>query len=47
MIGGPVFENLLPDASGTPKVLDPDVKAELEASGTGWAFRQYVDSRAT
>jgi hypothetical protein len=44
--GGILYENLLPDASGSPKVLATAVKTELNANGTGFAFEQYGDSRA-
>ena len=46
MVGGVFYENLLPDATGTPKVLLGAVKTELSASGSGYAFEQYGDSRA-
>lgn len=48
-IGGVVYENLLPDASGTPKVLSTALKTDLQYAGntTGWAFVAYADSRAT
>lgn len=42
-----VFENLIPGAAGTPATLDQDIKDELDASGTGWAWRQYVDNRVS
>jgi len=42
-----VYENMLPGASGTPAVLDQDIKDELAANGVGWAFVQYVDSRVS
>lgn len=44
--GGVMFENLLPDATGTPKVLPTQIKSDLLANGTGFAFEQYSDSRA-
>ena len=46
IVGGVLYENLLPDASGTPKVLTGAVKTELNTNGTGFAFEQYGDSRA-
>lgn len=48
-IGGSVYENLLPDASGSPKVLADALKTDLQYTGntTGWHFGQYSDSRAT
>lgn len=42
-----VYENMIPGAAGTPAVLDQDIKDELAASGTGWAWRQYVDNRVS
>jgi hypothetical protein len=45
LVGGVIFENLLPEASGSPKVLASAVKTELAAAGTGFAFQQYADSR--
>jgi hypothetical protein len=45
IVGGVIFENLLPEATGTPKVLATAVKTELVAAGTGFAFQQYADSR--
>lgn len=46
IVGGNLYENLLPEATGTPKVLDAQVKTELNAAGTGFAFEQYQDTRA-
>ncbi len=46
IIGGALYENMLPDAAGTPAVLPADVKTELQATGTGYSFEQYGDSRA-
>lgn len=46
-IGGPFYENLLPDATGgPPKTLPADIKAELAEAGTGFAWRTYSDNRA-
>lgn len=48
MIGGAVFENLLPDATGgPPATLPAAIKTELQTAGvgTGWAFFPYVDTR--
>jgi hypothetical protein len=47
IIGGALYENLLPEATGTPKVLATAVKTELNANGTGFAFEQFSDSRAS
>lgn len=45
MKGGILYENLLPDATGTPKTLSAAIKTELNAAGNGFAFEQYGDSR--
>lgn len=44
-VGGHVYENLLPEATGSPKVIPAQHKAELRVAGisTGWAFSQYSD----
>lgn len=44
--GGVIYENLLPEATGTPKVLASAVKTELNANGTGFSFSQSADSSA-
>lgn len=44
--GGTFYENMLPDASGSPAVLSAAIKEELAATGLGFAFEQYGDSRA-
>lgn len=48
ILGGVLYENLLPEATGSPKVLLAAVKTELQAAGvgTGFAFLQYSDSSA-
>jgi hypothetical protein len=46
IVGGTFYENLLPNASGSPAVLSQDIKDELNATGTGFAFEQYEDTRA-
>jgi hypothetical protein len=49
IIGGAVFENLLPDATGgPPEVLNSTYKTELQTAGvgTGFAFYQYADDSA-
>jgi hypothetical protein len=48
IVGGVVYENLLPDATGSPKVLPTDYKTEMQTAGvgTGFAFRQYADDTA-
>lgn len=46
IVGGVIFENLLPEASGgPPKVLASAVKTELAAAGMGWVWQAYSDSR--
>ena len=45
IVGGHLFENALPDATGTPAVLPAAYKTELNDSGYAWRFRQYSDSR--
>lgn len=49
LIGGALYENLLPEATGTPKVLPALFKTELAAAAgvLGFAFHQYGDSRAS
>ncbi len=47
IVGGVLYENRLPDASGDPKKLAAAVKTELNAAGTGFAFEQFGDSRAS
>ena len=46
IVGGRLYENLLPDATGSPKVLASAIKTELAASGTGFSFEQSGDNRA-
>jgi hypothetical protein len=46
IVGGVIFENLLPEATGgPPKVLATAVKTELVAAGMGWVWQAYSDSR--
>lgn len=46
IIGGHIYENLLPDASGgPPKVLPTAIKTELRANGYAWSFEVYGDNR--
>lgn len=46
LVGGAVYENLLPDATGgPPRALPAAVKTELSAAGTGFAFFTYSDVR--
>lgn len=46
IVGGVLHENLLPDATGTPKTLPAAIKTELSAAGSGFAFLQYQDTRS-
>lgn len=39
-----VYENLLPEATGTPKVITSGWKTEMLAHGGYWMFDQYSDS---
>lgn len=47
LIGGVIYENLLPEASGSPATIDATHKTELQATGvgTGFSFQQYSDDR--
>lgn len=47
--GGMIFENLLPEASGSPAVISSTYKSELQTAGvgTGFGFLQYGDSRTS
>lgn len=46
IIGGHLYENMLPDATGgPPKTLASQIKTELNAAGTGFSFETYADSR--
>jgi len=47
IVGGNLYENLLPDATGTPAVLSDEIKTELANAGTGFYFEQYGDSRTS
>jgi hypothetical protein len=44
VVGGNLYENLLPEASGSPAVLTSDVKDELAAAGSRFYFQQYGDT---
>lgn len=48
IIGGVIYENLLPDATGSPAVISSTYKTELQTAGvgTGFAFFQYGDNRS-
>lgn len=46
LIGGHLFENLLPDAAGgPPKVLATAIKTELTTAGCLFTFETYEDNR--
>lgn len=45
--GGVVYEALLPDAAGAPRVLAAALKTELAAAGCTFKFETYADSRGT
>lgn len=48
IVGGVLFENLLPDSSGgPPKTLPAAIKTEVQTAGvgTGFAFQEYADVR--
>jgi hypothetical protein len=47
LVGGVVYETLLPDATGTPPVLAAATKAELTAAGCSFKYVAYADSRAS
>lgn len=46
IVGGVVYDNLLPDSTGTPKVLPAEYKTELAEVGTGISYVQYQDTRS-
>lgn len=48
IIGGAVYENMLPESTGSPKVLPTVYKSELRAPGVGkgWSWHQYGDNRS-
>lgn len=41
---GAIYENLLPEAAGTPAVITAGWKTELLAEGGFWMFEQYADT---
>jgi hypothetical protein len=43
--GGAVYEALLPEATGSPRVLATAVKTELNAAGMGFDFQKWQDVR--
>jgi hypothetical protein len=44
-LGGVVYENLLPDSTGAPKVLPAAFKTEMASAGCTFKFQQYADNR--
>lgn len=46
ILGGVIYENLLPQATGSPKRLPTAARTALQTAGvgTGWSWRQYLDS---
>lgn len=44
-IGGPVYEALLPDSTGSPKTLAAAIKTELSTAGCTFKYRTYEDNR--
>lgn len=46
IVGGVVYEALLPDSTGTPRTLSAAIKTELANAGTGFSYEPYADSRA-
>lgn len=46
IISGAIYENLLPEATGSPEVIDSTWKTELLARGGFWIFNQYADDTA-
>jgi hypothetical protein len=47
IVGGVLYENLLPDAAGTPKVLPAAYKSELVSAGCTFKYIAYADTRAS
>lgn len=47
LVGGVLFVNLLPDATGTPKVLPAQYVTELKNANCTFKFVQFADSRAS
>lgn len=45
-LGGVLWENLMPGATGTPKVIPSAEKTELAAAGCFFTFKQHRDSTA-
>jgi len=47
LVGGVLYASLLPDATGTPKVLPAQYLTELKNAGCTFKFVQYANSQAT
>lgn len=47
LIGGAVYEALMPDATGTPRTIPAAIKNEIAASGqsTGFSYHAWEDAR--
>ena len=46
-IGGPIAENLLPEATGDPAVIAAQAKSEMNTAGCTFYFFQQLDSSAS
>lgn len=46
IVGGVIYEALLPDSSGSPKVLAAAIKTELGTAGCTFKWELYTDNRA-
>lgn len=46
LVGGVVYESLLPDATGSPKALPAAYKTELDSAGCTFKYITYADSRS-
>lgn len=44
VVTGNLYENLLPDATGSPLSLDQDIKDELVAAGGRFYYQTYTDT---
>jgi hypothetical protein len=47
IVGGVIYENHLPGATGSPRTIAAGEKTELAAAGTGFSWKQYFDSSAS
>jgi hypothetical protein len=47
LVGGVLYETLLPDATGSPLALPAAYKSELAAAGCTFKYTSYADSRAS